>query len=439
MSEGWQKILSRAGGKPVAVLGGGRSGQAAGLLLRKKGLETILYDEDTGAGRAEFSVTGHELFVSSPGFRPDHPWVRRIEQAGKLLLGEISLAAQCWPGRLLAVTGTNGKSTLTEFLTALLQAAGKQATAVGNIGLPFAEVAARETVSVNHWAVCEVSSFQAASLQGFHPEVVFWTNFAPDHLAWHGSEEAYFAAKWRLVQNTLAGGGRGYAGTSVLAALEKMNGRDRLPCALKLVEAESASAPTESLFARPPQNENYALAAAWWKEEGEEEEVLQKTAQNFLPLPHRLEFLGECGGIRFWDDSKATNFAAVEAALEGFADPVLWIGGGQDKGDCVAELVKRIYKKVKVAALLGETSSRLAKSFAETGVSVQECAGMDDAVRFCLSLADSGDHLILSPGFASQDQYQGFAARGKAFRGALANQLSNENYKRMNPPTPNHS
>ncbi|MCH8539958.1 MAG: UDP-N-acetylmuramoyl-L-alanine--D-glutamate ligase [Opitutales bacterium] len=420
MSECWQKILTWSGGKPVAVLGAGRSGQAASLLLRQKGLEAILYDEDCGAGRAEFSVERHGFFVSSPGFRPDHPWIRRIEQAGKPLLGEISLAAQCWPGHLLAVTGTNGKSTLTEFLTALLQAGGKQATAVGNIGLPFAEVAARENVSADHWAVCEVSSFQAASLQGFCPEAFFWTNFAADHLAWHGSEEAYFAAKWRLVQNALVGGGRGFAGPSVLAALEKMNGRDRFPGALKMVSAEFATAPVASLFARSPQNENYSLAAAWWVETGGEEELLRKTAESFLPLPHRLEFLGESGGIGFWDDSKATNFSAVEAALAGFAAPVLWIGGGQDKGDCPEDLARSIYKNVKVAALLGETSARLAKSFAEEGVFVQECTSMEAAVRFCLSHANAGDHLVLSPGFASKDQYEGFAARGEAFRRTLA-------------------
>ena len=428
MDKGWQKILAWSAGKPVAVLGVGRSGQAASQLLRQKGVEAILYDEESGAGRSSLSVESHGLFVCSPGFRANHPWLQQIERAGKPIIGEVSLAAQCWPGRLIAVTGTNGKSTLTELLTALLLAEGSQATAVGNIGLPFAELACREKVSPEDWAVCEISSFQAATLQGFHPEVVFWTNFGQDHVDWHGSEEAYFAAKWRLVQNTMAGQGRGYAGPSVATALERFTGKDRLPCALQLVLPTEASAPRNSLFAQFPQSENYALAAAWWRDREGRAEVLPATAERFLPLPHRLEYLGKWHGIGCWDDSKATNFAAVEAALKGFHDKVLWIGGGQDKGDSPESLVSKIYKKVKAAALLGETASRLAKSFAEAGVPVQESKSMDDAVRFCFSRAISGEKIVLSPGFASKDQFAGFEARGQAFRNALATLTSSPSH-----------
>src|SRR5579871_1075051 len=211
--------------KPVAVLGAGVSGRAVAGLLGRIGARSVLFDQKGGEGIAADFVSaaqGHSLVVFSPGFAPGHPWLAAARAAGATCLGELDFAALFWPGRVLAITGTNGKTTLTEFLTHALRSIGRDARATGNIGHPFSQLVTEGNGDrANTTAVCEVSSFQAETLKYFRADATLWTNFAEDHLERHGTMENYFAAKWNLVGHTPSG--TVFAGSSAVRFAEEFD------------------------------------------------------------------------------------------------------------------------------------------------------------------------------------------------------------------------
>ncbi len=402
--------------RPVAICGAGVSGSGVQAVLGTLGVEGIVYDERAGKGR-EFTpdaAARHALVVFSPGFPPDHAWLRTARAAGALCVGELEFAARFWRGRVLAVTGTNGKTTLTELLTHALQATGAAAFATGNIGRPFTRlVADRSGGEPGDVAVCEVSSFQAETLEEFRAEATLWTNFAEDHLERHRQLEAYFAAKWRLVELTRSGGV--YAGTSVVR-----HAREQGAPVHRLVAVPTEGRPADprlagTAFAGYPQRENFLLAAAWWRATGRDEAELIAAARTFAPGRHRLDRVALLDGVTFWNDSKATNFHAVEAALATFPGPVILIAGGRGKGGDTAGFVQRIAPRVKHAVLLGETSRELAAHCAARAVPHSLCAGLEAAVRRAAELAVPGDHVLLSPGFASFDLFRDYEDRGDQF------------------------
>ena len=320
-------------------MGGAVSGSGAIALLSKIGAKTVVYDRK-GSDFTAAAAAGHELVVFSPGFTLHHPWLELARKAGCICMAEIDFASVFWRGRIVAVTGTNGKTTLTEFLARALTGTGKRGLAAGNIGIPFSQLVADEEGGAPEvTAVCEVSSFQAEQLGHFYADGLLWTNFAEDHLERHRSLEAYFSAKWELVLRTPPG--RFFAGSSVQRYAAQF-GRT-LPA--------SASVPTEgqpgdphlagTAFASQPQRENFLLAAAWWRAEGLDDSALFAAARGFRPGRHRLSKITTIEGVTYWNDSKATNFHAVEAALAGFAKPVVLIAGGRSKGGDLPAFVRR--------------------------------------------------------------------------------------------------
>jgi UDP-N-acetylmuramoylalanine--D-glutamate ligase len=404
--------------RPVAVLGGGVSGRGVRALLAKLGAEARLYDEKGADGAAtEFRGGGAGapgLVIFSPGFAPTHPWIASARAAGAVCLGELDFASLFWRGRVIAVTGTNGKTTLTEFLTHALRGAGRDAEATGNVGFPFSQlVADRGGGAPDSIAVCEVSSFQSETFRHFRADAALWTNFAEDHLERHGSMEHYFFAKWRLFERTV--GGQVFAGSGV----------QRYAALFGQTLPTEACVPTEdqpgdvllrgSVFAEYPQRENFLLAAAWWRAAGLRESLLYTAAQTFPLAPHRLAKVREADGVAFWDDSKATNFHAVEAALRRFALPVLLIAGGKAKGGDLQAFVRRIAPHVKHAYFIGETRSLLSTFGGAAGLSHTVCADLAEAVARAAAAAVPGDHVLLSPGFASFDQFRNYQDRGEQF------------------------
>jgi UDP-N-acetylmuramoylalanine--D-glutamate ligase len=396
--------------RPVAILGAGISGRGAEALLAAAGAEAAVYDAaavpfDAAAARR------HALAVFSPGFPPDHPWLRLARAAGALCLGELDLAAVFWRGRILAVTGTNGKTTLTEFLAWALAAAGRPATAAGNIGRAFsAVVAAADGGDPAAIAVCEVSSFQAETLSHFHAEAALWTNFAEDHLERHGDLDAYFAAKAVLARHAATL----YAGSSVTAYARRRG--LALPGVAVPTEGQPADPRlADTAFAAYPQRENFLLAAAWWAAAGLDPAALFAAAQSFRLGRHRLARVATVDGVTYWNDSKATNFHAVEAALGGFAAPVLLIAGGKSKGGDLGRFVRRIAPRVRRVFLIGETAPALAAHCAAAGVPHRRCASLADAVRAAAAEAAAGEQVLLSPGFASFDQFRNYEDRGDRF------------------------
>jgi UDP-N-acetylmuramoylalanine--D-glutamate ligase len=399
--------------RPVAILGGGVSGHGVRALLEAVGAGSATYD---ARGR-EFTAAAagrHGLAVFSPGFPPDHPWLERARAAGAECLGELDFASLFWRGRILAVTGTNGKTTLTEFLAHALRTAGRDAYAAGNIGHAFSLLAAETAGGATEtMAVCEVSSFQAETLRHFRADVALWTNFAEDHLERHGSLEAYFQAKAMVA----ARAGKVLIGSSVDAFLQGSSLRDlyarfvRVPTEAQPADRRLAG----TVFAEYPQRENFLLAAAWWRLAGLDPAALAAAARSFRLGRHRLGRVAEIDGVTYWNDSKATNFHAVEAALARCAGPVLLIAGGKSKGGDLAAFVRRIAPRVRRAFLIGETSAALAEACGHVGVPHAVCASLGEAVRAAAEAAGPGDQVLLSPGFASFDQFRGYEDRGDQF------------------------
>jgi len=410
--------------RPVAILGGGVSGQAVRELLAQFGAQAGFFDEKSGSGAAQVFTTAeakqHPLVIFSPGFTPGHAWLQTARAAGCTCLGELDFASLFWRGRLIAITGTNGKTTLTEFLTHALAGAGEDAYAVGNVGFPFSRlITFKRDPGADSVAVCEVSSFQAETLQHFRADAALWTNFAEDHLERHPGLEAYFAAKWNLFERTRASAV--FAGTSVQRFARRF-GRRLPPEATVSSEGAAPDPQLEgTIFARYPQRENFLLARAWWRHDGRPESALYAAARTFNLGRHRLTRIGELHGVSFWNDSKATNFHAVEAALATFPAPVHLIAGGRAKGGDLFAFIQRIANRTKHAWLIGETRTALAAFCAAHHVPHTVCGTLEEAVRGAYAAAQPGDPVVLSPGFASFDMFRDYADRGNQFEKLVSN------------------
>jgi UDP-N-acetylmuramoylalanine--D-glutamate ligase len=407
--------------RPVAVFGGGVSGQGVLALLAGIGGVGRLYDQKSPDAENQFTATHatrHGLVVFSPGFPVEHAWLATARTAGCVCLGELDFASLFWRGEILAITGTNGKTTLTEFLTHALILTGRPAHMTGNVGYSFCRFVLEQTGRADV-AVCEVSSFQAETLQHLRPTVTFWTNFAEDHLERHPGMSAYFAAKWKLVERTAPE--FVFVGSSVQKYAAEFG--HSLPAPACVVSEGQVADPrlTGTVFGRYPQLENFLLAAAWWGKAGLPEAKLYLAAKTFRLGQHRLAKVGLRRGVTFWNDSKATNFHAVEAALGTFSAPVLWIGGGKAKGGDLAGFVNRIAAKIRQAFLIGETQPVLAGLFREREVPVTAAASLEEAVRAAFAQAQTGDHILLSPGFASFDMFRGYDDRGLQFESLVEN------------------
>ncbi|HEY4300456.1 MAG TPA: UDP-N-acetylmuramoyl-L-alanine--D-glutamate ligase [Candidatus Didemnitutus sp.] len=406
--------------RPVAILGAGVSGAGVQALLASIGAAGTVYDEKSDGSARNFTsrdAASYGLVVFSPGFPPEHRWLMTALDAGCVCLGELDFASLFWKGDLVAITGTNGKTTLTEFLAHALNASGQPAFATGNVGYPFSRLVIEHPVDAI--AVCEVSSFQAETLIHLRPTATIWTNFAEDHLERHADLNAYFAAKWRLLDRTPSGAL--FVGSSV-----QRYGREtrRNLRSSACIETENLAPDPElagTIFASYPQREDFVLAAAWWVRNDRPIAALHAAARTFRPGPHRLARVTEKDGVTYWNDSKATNFHAVEAALATFDAPVLWIGGGKAKGGDLAGFIRRIAHHLRHAYLIGETKPLLAAFCQSTGVPATPCATLADAVKAARAAAHPGEHVLLSPGFASFDMFRGYDDRGRQFETLVEN------------------
>lgn len=417
------------GSAPVAVLGAGVSGRGVLELLDRLGARGVVFDEKAPgkAGVNNFTnelAPSYPLVVHSPGFAPDHPWLVRARAAGAVCLGELDFASLFWRGRIIAITGTNGKTTLTEFLTHALKSIGRDAHATGNVGDPFSRLVAASlgdpAGASGAVAVCEVSSFQAETLQFMKPDALLWTNFAEDHLERHAGMTAYFAAKWNLV--TLTAPSSVFVGASV-ARFAAGSGHGPLPDESVVFSEVKTPDPrlAGTIFATQPQRENFLLAAAWWRRTGLADEALVAAARSFRLGRHRLARVAEIDGVTWWNDSKATNFHAVEAAVAGFAAPVLLIAGGKSKGGDIAGFVRRLAPGVRRMFLIGETTPLLAAACDTAGIDHLACPGLPGAVHEASISAHPGEHVLLSPGFASFDQFLNYEDRGNQFESLVNN------------------
>lgn len=407
-------------GEPVAILGAGKSGRGAKALIEMLGGNAFLYDQAFRSdGSKDFDrkvAQSVGLVVYSPGFKMDHEWIGLARAEGCRVIPEFDLGAALWKGPMIAVTGTNGKTTLTSFLKEAFLHIGIESHALGNIGNPICELLAGGC-NPEAMAVCEISSFQAETLELFQADHVLWTNFDEDHLDRHESMPVYFRSKYRLITN--AREQSVFIDRSVYD-FGKQIGLDMPASSVveKNCDIEGLGL-RGSVFETEPELNTYLMARSLWLSLGLSERDLVEACHLFKKAPHRMEFVGEKEGVRFWNDSKATNFHAVIGGLNRFEKPVLWLGGGKSKGGEIVKFASQLSLRIKAAALFGQTRFQLEKALDEAGCEASVHESLENAVVKAFEIAETGDNILLSPGFASFDMFENYQERGEAFRKAV--------------------
>lgn len=396
--------------------------------LESRGLEVV-----AGSQTPEL-VTGMDLVVVSPGVLPDLPLLDQSRELGVPIWGELELGFREVSGTVAAVTGTKGKSTTSTLIAEMLRRSGREVRLAGNIGAPLSgelEGATTETVFV-----LEVSSFQLEHVVTFRPRVAVLLDVSPDHLDWHPSFEHYAAAKRRIFENQEAGDWAVVYGGNPLTVemAEKSRSRklyfdldclgDRRPHVhldgpfiVKHEDGEVTALASLEEFQVPGRHNrlNAMAASATAALLGASGEALEEALEQFQGLPHALEPVADVGGVRFFNDSKATNVTAVRAALESFDGGVLLILGGRFKGGDLRDLRELVSRKVKRVFAIGESRERVQEALEGTSP-ITLCADLEEAVREAHRVAVRGDVVLLSPAGSSFDMFRDYRERGETFR-----------------------
>jgi UDP-N-acetylmuramoylalanine--D-glutamate ligase len=413
-----------AGGDEVTVLDDRPTIEATDAATRL-GLSLELMPAGAGLDR---SMGSADLIIPSPGVPVSHPIFDAARRAGVPVWAEIELAARIGEGReaprLVAITGTNGKTTVTTLVTAILNRSGLQAVAAGNIGRPLIEAVRTEADVV----VAEVSSFQLQMTERFHPRVSCWLNLAADHLDWHPTAAHYARAKAKIWANQGSGDAAVFndddpavrsAAAHIPAGVEPLSFSTRTNASYSLGRDRLIGPDGEELMrvadlprALPHDVANSLAAAAVALASGATVEGCRAALGSMLPLPHRVSFVTESAGIAWYDDSKATTPASVLAAVAGFQSVVL-IAGGRNKGLDLDDLAASV-PPVRAVVAIGEAAGAIEHAFARL-VPVATAGSMSAAVDAAQAMARTGDAVLLSPGCASFDWYPSYAARGDDF------------------------
>jgi UDP-N-acetylmuramoylalanine--D-glutamate ligase len=439
-------------GQNVMVVGLGKSGLAAARFCRHMGAVVTVSEAggaegftkeiaqlepagvvlEFGPHRSE-SMERADLIVLSPGVPHTLPPLEAARHRGVPVMGEMELAARFIREPIAAVTGTNGKTTTTELLGAMLKASGMQVFVGGNIGNPLIEYVDKGRPA--DWLVVEVSSFQLDTMETFHPRIGCLLNISEDHLDRYPDYAAYSASKWRLFQNQTAGDTAVINGALLdeekphalptgktlffNGAPEGRQPSARLQDGLMILETgpegESITIDLGAMQLIGRHNEENVAAAGLAAAAADATQAgIQAALDQFRGLPHRVTLVRERNGVRYYDDSKATNVDAVARALESFHEPVVLIMGGRDKGGSYRELEALLQQKVTHLIVMGESAPIIAKAFRDI-VPIHAAADMGDAVRQAAGCAQEGQVVLLSPACASFDMYTSYHARGEDF------------------------
>jgi UDP-N-acetylmuramoylalanine--D-glutamate ligase len=416
--------LLAARGETVRGIDSGNPGAAAGLVA--EGVEVVL-DTDGLA-----LLEGTRTVVKSPGVPREAPVIAAALERGIEVVGELELAWRAIPNRFVTVTGTNGKTTTAELLGHLYRTAGEPVAVAGNVGTPLSTLAGELDPAAT--VVCEASSFQLEDSVAFAPECAIFLNLAPDHLDRHADLDSYLAAKLRVFAN------QGNDDVAVYNADDPaLAGVDLGGCARRVSFCHGAGPDcevslsggtvfydgepllgVEELGLVGEHNVSNAMAAAAAAlAMGIDRDAVREGLRGFAGVPHRLELVAEIGGVRFVNDSKATNVASATVGLRAFEGGVHAILGGSDKGEEFAPLAEPVRERCSAVYLTGASAERLAEALApvlETGIALHRCADLEDAVRRAAAAATAGEVVLLSPACASFDAFENFERRGERFR-----------------------
>lgn len=436
-------------GMRVVVVGLGVSGVAAARRALDDGAAQVTVNDRRGASEVdlgryaeltrrgvEFALGGHDdavfadadVIVLSPGVPPLEA-VTRAKARGVRVVGELELASWYVDAPVIAVTGTNGKSTVTTLLGEMLESSGYATFTGGNLGVPWCEAVGTDATAANGRCVIEVSSYQLEATERFKPAVAVWLNLTADHLDRYGTLAAYGAAKARIflsqrpgdhavvpaddpVVLAFARGGSAQVHTwggehsDVRIVDDSIIGPGGLRVAVADVGIKGAHNISNAMAA--------ALAAHL---AGATPSAIGRTLRTFTGLPHRMQRVVERAGVVYVDDSKATNVGAALKALEGVDRRVVLIAGGRDKGGSYDPLVQLLRVKARAVVLLGEAAPLLSRAMGSS-VPHETAESMDDAVRRASALARPGDCVLLAPACSSLDMFRNYAERGDAFAAA---------------------
>jgi UDP-N-acetylmuramoylalanine--D-glutamate ligase len=447
----------RIAGRSFSVVGMGKSGLAAARLLGRLGGDVVLSDRsDSPALRRAADglpspvrvVFGEEVIrpgdvaVLSPGIAPHAPAFREANRVADEVIGEVELFFRLFPGRVLAVTGTDGKSTTTTLAAHLLRAAGIPAAAAGNLGNPVCDLVGE--LGPADVVVAEVSCFQLLTCSRFRPVVALVTNLAEDHTEHHGSFEAYVAAKARVLARQAAGDtfvrnlddpllagwcrpgadvhGNGQRLLDVRRGGEVADGAFAAGGAFWVAAAGRATRVCDRAAFGPVGDhnvENAALALAACLPFGAAPGALAAGLASYRGLAHRIEPVGEIDGVRFYNDSKATNPHAAITGLRAFGQPVVLLAGGHEKGLALDELAVEVGRHCAAVVLVGESAARMAREF-PAGVPTEILPDLAAGTRRALELARGVGVVLFSPAASSFDRFRDFEERGDRFRDIVA-------------------
>jgi UDP-N-acetylmuramoylalanine--D-glutamate ligase len=440
-------------GKKVLVVGLGKSGLAAALFLRRQGAQVTVSDIRSAEALAKeipalieegisVEAGGHglltfrrqDLIVISPGVPLDTPELVQARNFGRPVIGELELAARFLKGKILAITGSNGKTTTTALAGEILKEAGLPTLVAGNIGV--AVVGLIDDSTSDTWSVLEVSSFQLESTEQFHPKIAVILNITPDHLDRHGTLENYALAKERifaaqdasdfLVLNsdnarTAEAAARSHAPVHWFSAKHSVaqgawveNGN--------VVYRSAPGAATESILpvAKIPLKgehnvENVLAAACAARLAGVASDAIARAIENFKAVEHRLEYVATIDGVEYYNDSKATNVDATEKAVAAFPGGIHLILGGKDKGAPYTPLAPLARERVRAIYTIGAAAAKI-ESELRGVVPIHSCQTLANAVNAAAAAAKPGDVVVLAPACSSYDQFENYEQRGRVFK-----------------------
>jgi len=439
-------------GKKITVLGLGRSGKALARLLAGRGADVLISDmkgvealdadlealREMGVqlelgGHTEKVHDGRDLVITSPGISIYSPVIVEAKKAGVPVIGEIEVAFSLTKAPIIAVTGTNGKSTTVSLIHRIITDSGRKAVLAGNIGIPL--VAEIERNPDAEWIVAEISSFQLETVRDFNPRIGVVMNITVDHMDRHHTLEEYIGAKARLFMNHSAGdcallnGDDGNVRTMIPGIKSDLymfsrTGEVERGAFLKGREITWRDGASDTCLLSLDEIpllgnhnvENVMAAAAVSRLTGIGGEQVVRSLPDFKALHHRIQYVATINGVKFYDDSKGTNPGAVIAALESFSDPVVLIAGGKDKDMDFSEMAEVMAKKLRKLIVIGEAADKIADAARGKGVKdIEGAAAFKEAIYNAFDSARPGDVVLLSPACASFDMFRSAEERGDIF------------------------